>query len=116
MRFEWDEANNRQNLVKHRVSFETAVLAFDDPYALTQRDEANGEEERWITLGLVGLNAVLFIVHTSRSHLREQDEADVIRIISARNATPHERKRYEEAYQGAKKRYRRYQGHEGRGH
>jgi uncharacterized protein (DUF4415 family) len=38
MRFEWDEAKNRQNLRKHRVRFETAVLAFDDPVALTLRD------------------------------------------------------------------------------
>ncbi|HTC49452.1 MAG TPA: BrnT family toxin [Candidatus Aquilonibacter sp.] len=116
MRFEWDEAKNRQNLIKHRVGFETAALAFDDPNALTQRDEATGEEERWITVGSVGLNAVLFIVHTSRSPIRERDEADVIRIISARNATPRERERYEEAYQGAKKRPRRHQGHERRGH
>jgi uncharacterized DUF497 family protein len=33
MRFEWDEAKNRQNLIKHHVGFETAVLAFDDPNA-----------------------------------------------------------------------------------
>jgi uncharacterized protein (DUF4415 family) len=51
MRFEWDETKNQRNLVKHRVSFETAALAFDDPYALTQRDELSDEEERWITLG-----------------------------------------------------------------
>ncbi len=50
MRFEWDEAKNQQNLLKHRVRFETAALAFDDPYSLTQRDESTGEEERWITL------------------------------------------------------------------
>ena len=68
MEFEWDEAKNRQNLAKHRLSFETAVLVFDDPFALTQHDEATSEEERWITLGSVGSNAVLFVVHTSRSH------------------------------------------------
>jgi uncharacterized DUF497 family protein len=104
MRFEWDEAKSRQNLIKHRVSFETAVLAFDDPNALTQRDEATSEEERWITLGSVSLNAVLFIVHT----VREREETEVIRIISARNATPRERKNYDEAYQGTKKRHRRH--------
>ena len=34
MRFEWDELKNWQNLHKHDVRFETAVLVFDDPYAL----------------------------------------------------------------------------------
>ena len=38
MRFIWDENKNRQNLRKHDVRFETAVLVFDDPYAITQRD------------------------------------------------------------------------------
>jgi uncharacterized protein len=51
MRFEWDDAKNQRNLAKHKVRFETAVLVFDDPCSLTQRDEATDEEERWITLG-----------------------------------------------------------------
>jgi hypothetical protein len=63
MRFEWDETKNRANLLKHRISFETAVLAFGDPHALTQRDEFVTAEERWITLGSVNPDAVLFIVH-----------------------------------------------------
>ncbi|MFZ0774097.1 MAG: BrnT family toxin [Candidatus Sulfotelmatobacter sp.] len=112
MRFEWDEAKSRRNLLKHNVRFETAALAFDDPYALTQRDESPDEEERWITLGSLGLDAVLFVVHT----MRRRGEEEVIRIISARNATPRERRTYEEAHQGAKKRHRRYPGHERRRH
>ena len=88
MRFEWDEAKNRSNLLKHRISFETAVLAFDDPFALTRRDEFVTEEERWITLGSVSRGAVLFMVHT-RS---EEDDEEGTRIISARRATPRERK------------------------
>jgi hypothetical protein len=52
--FEWDENKNRQNLLKHDVRFETAVLVFDDPHALTQRDQSCNDEERWITLGAVG--------------------------------------------------------------
>ena len=39
MRFEWDEAKHERNLLKHNVRFETAALVFDDPFALTQRDE-----------------------------------------------------------------------------
>jgi uncharacterized DUF497 family protein len=51
MRFEWDEQKNRRNLHKHDVRFETAVLVFDDPYAITQRDVTFEDEERWITVG-----------------------------------------------------------------
>ncbi len=52
MRFTWDENKNRQNLRKHDVRFETAVLVFDDPYAITQRDFAFDGEERWVRLAL----------------------------------------------------------------
>ena len=47
MRFTWDENKNRQNLRKHDVRFETAVLVFDDPYAITRRDVIVEDEERW---------------------------------------------------------------------
>jgi uncharacterized DUF497 family protein len=109
MRFEWDESKNQRNLLKHRVSFETAALAFDDPYALTQRDELSGEEERWVTLGSASPATLLFVVHTWRGRSEE-----VVRIISARPATPRERKRYEESHQRTKTRHRRHRGHERR--
>lgn len=64
MRFEWDEQKNRQNLRKHDVRFETAILVFDDPYALTQRDLTFEEEERWITVGAIGPGSILLVVHT----------------------------------------------------
>jgi uncharacterized DUF497 family protein len=83
MRFEWDEAKNRLNLLKHRVHFETAGLAFDDPHALTQRDESTSEEERWITIGSISRGTVLFIVHTCF----ERDGEEAMRIISARLAS-----------------------------
>jgi uncharacterized DUF497 family protein len=44
MRFAWDENKNEQNLCKHGVRFETALLVFDDPYALTQRDIRFGDK------------------------------------------------------------------------
>jgi uncharacterized DUF497 family protein len=103
MRFEWDENKNRQNLAKHGVRFETATLAFDDPCSRTKRDPLSCDEERWITLGAIGVGSVLFVVHTwSEDHAEE-----VTRIISARAATPRERKAYEETDQGTEKRYRR---------
>src|SRR5271154_3179659 len=108
MRFEWDENKNRKNLLRHDVRFETAVLVFDDPYALTQPDESSDEEERWNTLGAVGAGALLFVVHT----WRESKGEETVRIISARPAASQERTNYEKAYQGAKAGHRRHRGQE----
>jgi len=112
MRFEWDQDKSQRNLLKHDVCFETAVFVFDDPFALSQRDESSDEEERWITLGAVGPGAILLVVHT----WFERDGEDLIRIISARAAASHERKAYEEANQGTKKRHRSSRGKKRRGH
>jgi uncharacterized DUF497 family protein len=112
MRFEWDENKSRQNSIKHDIRFETAVLVFDDPYALTQRDDSSREEERWITLGAVGPGAIVLVVHT----WFESNGEEVIRIISARAADSRERKEYEETHQGAKTRHHRHHGKERRRH
>jgi uncharacterized protein len=111
MRFEWDDAKNQRNVLKHRVRFETAALAFDDPYAVTQRDESSDEEERWITFGAIAPGALLVVVHTSF-----ETEGGNVRIISARAAESRERRIYEEAHQRAKTRHRRHQVHERRRH
>jgi len=63
MRFEWDEDKNRRNLRKHDVRFETATLVFGDPYAITQRDFAFEDDERWITVGAIGRGSILLVVH-----------------------------------------------------
>jgi hypothetical protein len=93
MIFEWDERKNRRNDQKHRIRFELAALAFDDPWALIRRDELYVHEERWITLGAVGPLLVLVVVHTTW----EQEDEEIIRIISAREANPSERAVYENA-------------------
>jgi uncharacterized DUF497 family protein len=108
MRFEWDENKNRRNLLKHDVRFETAALVFDDPRALTQTDQFSEDEERWVTLGAIDAGVMLFVVHT----WGERSGEGVIRIISARTATPRERRKYEEAQQRTKARYRRHRGQE----
>jgi uncharacterized protein len=104
MPFAWDEEKNRTNRKKHGVSFETAALVFDDPYALTQRDIAH-EEERFITLGSIGFGSILFVVHANYENAAQ---TEVVRIISARAATSRERKSYEEAYQRTAKGNRRH--------
>ena len=65
MPFEWDQDKNRSNHRKHDVSFETATLVFDDPYALTKRDLEHDEEERFVTLGAIGPGSILFVVHAN---------------------------------------------------
>ena len=112
MRFEWDEQKNRQNLRKHDVRFETAVLVFDDPYALTQRDFTSEDEERWITVGAIGPGSVLLVVHT----FYEKQGEEIIRIISARAAESHERRAYEKAHKGAEARHPRNRRKKRRGH
>jgi uncharacterized DUF497 family protein len=103
MRFEWDDHKNAQNLRKHDVRFEIAVLVFDDPYAISQRDISFEDEERWITLGAIGPGAGLLVVHT----FYESRKEEVIRIISARAAESHERKAYEESHKTAEARHSR---------
>ena len=91
MRFEWDETKNRRNVAKHKVSFETAQLVFEDPNALSTQDRVINGEELWQTLGIIGDGIVVLVAHT---YGEEQGE-EVIRIISARKATARERQAYE---------------------
>ena len=85
MKFEWDEDKNSINKEKHKISFETAVYVFNDPYYIEMFDfEHSIDEDRYIVIGKVG--EVLFVVFTERK--------DVIRLISARLATNAERELY----------------------
>ena len=93
MHFEWDPVKDRANQAKHSVSFETARLVFDDPHHLSVQDRHVGGEERWQTIGLAGGVVVLLVAHTYRE---EEGGEEVVRIISARKATSHERRRYEQ--------------------
>ncbi len=91
MPFVWDESKNRSNKSKHGVSFELAKMVFDDPLHLSVPDSHMDGEERWRTIGLVGPAVVLLVVHT----YVEQNDEELVRIISARKATKRERERYE---------------------
>jgi len=73
------------------VSFPTAARVFSDPYALVEQDRIENGEERWQTIGVVDGIVMLLVAHT----VREQDDVEVIRIISARRADRKERRRYE---------------------
>jgi len=83
--FQWDADKNRTNKVKHGISFETASLIWDDPDHLMIQDAIYDGEERWLAVGVA--------VHT----IRDSNGIEIVRIISARKATSHERRRYEQA-------------------
>jgi hypothetical protein len=92
MRFEWDVRKDAANRQKHGISFELAQRVFDDPNHLSVQDRHESGEERWQTLGLIGLVAIFMVAHT----YEDEDGEEVVRIISARKATKAERKRYDE--------------------
>lgn len=92
MRFEWDPEKARRNLAKHGVPFELAQLVSDDPLCLLVPDRFEDGEQRWHVIGMVGAVAILVVVHS----YPDPDNEELVRIIGARKATPHERKRYEQ--------------------
>jgi uncharacterized DUF497 family protein len=89
----WSDEKNRTNKRDHHLSFETAQLVFSDPLAIS-RPDPHPDHDRWQTVGLV-TTVVLFVVHTWPEVAPGADE-EVGRIISARKATSHERRAYEE--------------------
>jgi uncharacterized DUF497 family protein len=95
-RFEWDPAKATANLLKHGISFDIAVRAFADPFALSRQASIEGGELRWQTLGVVEGYLLLLIAHTTWEEVEGGQPVEVIRIISARAADRKERKRYEQ--------------------
>ncbi|MEP7199841.1 MAG: BrnT family toxin [Chloroflexota bacterium] len=92
--FEWDEYKARENLKKHKVSFEEAKTVFDDPLLITYPDEFHSErEQRSIGIGGSASHRILLVVHTEHE---ATIETILIRIISCRKATALERRMYEE--------------------
>ena len=90
MQFTWDERKNRANQRKHGISFETGAMVFDHPYQVSTQDRVIEGELRWQTIGMVKGIQILLVAHT----VSESDDEEVIRIISARKATPQERSIY----------------------
>jgi uncharacterized DUF497 family protein len=91
MKFDWDEIKNKKNLLKHKISFEIAITAFDDPHALIAPDRKHSTEQEkreW----LIGESdeGILVIVFTIR------EPNSTYRIISARKANRKERGHYGE--------------------
>ncbi|CBE69442.1 MAG: BrnT family toxin [Candidatus Methylomirabilis oxygeniifera] len=92
--FEWGENKARENLRKHKVSFEEAKTVFNDPLLITFPDEEHSaSEERYLSIGTSAINKILLVIHTERE---ATEGTMIIRIISCRKATASERRTYEE--------------------
>jgi len=88
MQFEWDPEKAKRNYRKHGVSFEEAVTVFYDPLSATFDDpDHSAGEQRLITIGFSSRDRLIVISHAERGKTS--------RIISARRATAHERKKHE---------------------
>jgi uncharacterized DUF497 family protein len=89
MRFAWDDAKEKENRRRHGVSFEEASSVFADGNGRLKHDSEHSQaEDRFILLGFSARLRLLVVCHA----YRENDE--VIRIVSARKATPNERRQY----------------------
>ncbi len=92
--FEWDPSKDRNNRDKHGVGFRQATAVFRDPLAVSIYDEDHSiDEDRWLTIGQSHRGALFVIAHTIR---RADAGRTIVRIFSARPATPRERQQYEE--------------------
>jgi uncharacterized DUF497 family protein len=87
--YEWDPAKARANRRKHGVNFADAALSLEDPNALVVPDPDARDEERFVCLGADPAGHILVTVFTYRG--------ENVRIVSARSASPGERRRYEES-------------------
>lgn len=86
MRFTWDPRKAASNLEKHGVSFADAATAFEDELGAYYPDTLH--KDRFILIGYSRRQRLLYVVHA-------EVQQEVIRIISARRATSHEKARYE---------------------
>jgi hypothetical protein len=85
MKFDWDPEKAAENAAKHGISFDQAIKAFDDPQALFVADAEHSDGEfREKLIGATDDSGVVLVVFTER-------QRDVIRVISAREATKKEK-------------------------
>ena len=93
IRFEWDENKNKINKKKHGLSFEEAVEVFGDENAILFDDPDHSlYEDRFLIIGAIKSTKICIVSHCYR------DDDNVIRLISAREATKSEKKIYQEGW------------------
>jgi uncharacterized protein len=88
IKVEWDLEKAAANLRKHGVSFEEAATVLGDPLSITLPDpDHSQQEQRYLLLGRSSSGRLLIVSHS--------EEAQRVRMISARAMTPKERRSYE---------------------
>ncbi|GAB1483951.1 BrnT family toxin [Treponema sp.] len=94
MLFAWDPQKDIDNQMKHGVSFTEAKEVFDDPLHVSIMDHRfTYFEERWITIGQTLRTRIIVVANL----FFDEEGEEVIRIISAREASLNERNQYEDA-------------------
>jgi uncharacterized DUF497 family protein len=88
VRFEWEPEKAKENLRKHGIGFDEAVTCFDDPNGCYLRNESPSYEDRLILIAMPSRSRLLFVVHAEVGR-------DSIRIVSARKASPAQRRIYD---------------------
>ncbi len=91
LKFEWDQNKNKINKIKHKVSFEEASTIFFNSFLEIPDIEHSINEERFIAFGISALRRELFACYCYRHKIGEEE---IIRIISAREATKEEKEDY----------------------
>ena len=85
--YEWDASKAAANLRKHGIDFADAVVALEDPLAVTMPDPDSNGEQRLVSIGADASGELLVTVFVMRR--------GAIRVISSRRATPRERRIHE---------------------
>ena len=98
MLFTWDDEKERINIRKHGIDFSIAARVFLDEDVLLEFNSVDGYtgEERWDAIGVFDAG-IFFVVYVERV-TADENEDDIIRIISARYAEKKEKKRYVDGY------------------
>lgn len=87
MKIIWDTNKAEINYKKHKIKFSDAEMVLYDQFAMTLEEQVVASEQRFVTIGTDTLGRIVLVVYSYHK--------DTIRLISARKATPKERKQYE---------------------
>ena len=93
MKFEWDENKNKENVEKHKVTFEEAASIFLNKIMEEPDLEHSDDEDRYKAVGISVFLRELLVVYCIREKVNNEK---VTRIISARKANEEERRKYYE--------------------
>jgi uncharacterized DUF497 family protein len=93
--FTWDQAKAERNLQVHGISFETAREAFGDPHQVVQENDFDGDEQRYVLIGLTRGLILLLVVFVDRA---TGSETETLRLISARKANEYEKSAYADQF------------------